>query len=64
MDWFLYDKDLRHERVNGEIHASRRIALCKYTYRGQFIHECAYKSFMTMVTNMAKVKILSIARVI
>lgn len=30
-----------------------------YTYRGQLIHECAFISFMTMVTNITK--ILSIA---
>ena len=62
MDWILYDRDLRSERVNGEIHVSHSVALCKHTYRGQLIHECAHKSFMTMVTNMTKVKILSIVR--
>ena len=33
MDWFLYDRELRHERVNGKLYFLRNEAADKLKYR-------------------------------
>ena len=46
MDWFLYDKGLRHERVN---HSNENICQCFYRLSQNAILECAVFRFLPFI---------------
>ena len=45
MEWFLYDRDLRHERVNGKIYSRLKLFLTDFVqFSGTIENQIAFST--------------------